>query len=422
MLLLLCLLLLCLVGPKLADARSEVGALGYDVRLNIVDVVILAVVAATAVGGYKLGFLARVASWLGLGLGVAAAVWLAPVVLGWFDAGMPETRLLVALGLFLVVSSAGASLGAVLGANVRRLLPLGTGLRQVDRVAGAVVGALGGVLMVWLLVPLLAEVPGDVSRLARNSSVAQAIDRYSPQAPQALQDLRRQVADANFPQVFARLRPSPGAGPPPGDVALAPALRSRVAASTVKVSGTACGRILSGSGFSPAADTIVTNAHVVAGVERPSVLRTDGRRLAATVEVFDPNRDLAVLHVAGLGQAALAVGTPQVGADTAVFGHPNGQDELAVIPARVQTKVNAQGLDLYGSKQTRREVLILAAALVPGDSGGALVDTDGAVVGVAFAVAPDAPTTAYALSSAELRAVLAVPQAGAVSTGACLRH
>ncbi|HTJ74485.1 MAG TPA: MarP family serine protease [Acidimicrobiales bacterium] len=390
-------------------------------RLNLFDILVLAAVAIAAVGGYRLGFLARVASWVGLGLGVVLAGWLAPIVMDQFDAGMPETRLLVAVGVFLLVTTIGASLGATLGANVRRLLPPGTGLRQVDRVAGGVVGALGGVLLVWLIVPLVAEVPGTLSRSARNSAIAQAIDRYAPQSPQALQDLRRQISDANFPQVFSRLRPSPSTGPPPGEVALPAAVRTRVAASTVKVSGTACGRILSGSGFSPAADTIVTNAHVVAGVDRPSVLRTDGKRLPATVQVFDPNRDLAVLHVTGLGEDALPVATGDVGEEGAVFGHPQGQDELAIIPARIENKVNAQGLDLYGSKQIRREVLILASALVPGDSGGALVDTGGSVVGVAFAVAPDEPATSYALSSTELRAVLAVPRSGTVDTGSCLR-
>ncbi|HEX3622382.1 MAG TPA: MarP family serine protease [Acidimicrobiales bacterium] len=381
----------------------------------------LVAVVIAAVGGYRLGFLARVASWIGLALGIAVAAWLAPVVLDTFDAGMPQTRLLVAVGLVLVVSSAGASIGAVLGVSIRRLLPPGTGLRQVDRILGAVVGALGGVVLVWLVVPLLAEVPGTVARSARSSILARAIDRYSPQAPQALQDLRRQVSDVNFPQVFSRLGPSPTAGPPPGDVALPAGVRTKVVASTVKVSGTACGRILSGSGFSPAADTIVTNAHVVAGVSKPTVLRTDGKRLPATVQLFDPNRDLAILHVAGLGQEPLPVASPDVGADAAVFGHPQGQDELAIIPARIDSKVNAQGLDLYGTKETRRDILILASLLVPGDSGGALVDTAGEVVGVAFAVAPDQPSTSYALSSTELKADLAAPRSGTVETGACLR-
>jgi S1-C subfamily serine protease len=382
---------------------------------------VLVAVASAAIGGYRMGFLARVLSWVGLGAGIYAGARLAPIALDRFQSGMPETNLLVALGVFLVLTTAGASLGAVAGASVRRLIPPGTGLRTADRAAGAVVGGLGGLLLVWLLVPLLAEVPGTVSELARNSSIARTIDRYGPSTPQALQDLRRQVSDANFPEVFARLGPSPGTGPPPGDVALPPAVRDRVAASTVKVTGTACGRLLSGSGFSPADDIIVTNAHVVAGVDRPSVMRTDGRRLAGTVVVFDPDRDLAVLRVPNLDRAALPVAEGDVGDDGAVYGHPRGQDQLEISPARIETKVSAQGLDLYGDRRIRRQILVLAAALEPGDSGGALVDISGQVVGVAFAVAPDQPATAYALDSDELRAVLAVPRSAQVDTGPCVR-
>jgi S1-C subfamily serine protease len=404
------------VGPR---ARSAPAA-GQTGCLNVFDLLVLGVVASAAVGGYRLGFVARVASWVGLAAGVIGAVWLAPRALQWFPGGDAQTRLLIAVAVFLFLTTAGASLGGLVGSSVRRLLPPGTGLRQVDRIAGGVVGGVGAAVFVWLLIPTLAEVPGVVSQLARNSTIARGMDRYAPE-PQALQDLRRQVAEVNFPQVFSRLGPSPTAGPPPGDVAIPAALRTRVAASTVKVTGTACGRVLSGSGFAPAADTIVTNAHVVAGVSKPSVLRPDGRRLPATVEVFDPRRDLAVLRVNNLGQDALPVASGSEGEEGAVFGHPNGQDELAVIPARIETKLSAQGMDLYGGAQTRREIFILAAALVPGDSGGALVDTSGEVVGVAFAVAPDKPSTSYALTSAELRAVLAVGRQGTVDTGPCLR-
>lgn len=368
-----------------------------------------------------MGFLARVASWVGLGAGIYAAIRLSPLVLERYTGGMPETRLLLALGLFLVLTTIGAGLGAVVGSTFRRLIPPGTGLRTADRAAGGVVGALGGVVLVWLLVPVLAEVPGVVSETARNSTIARHIDRFGPSTPQALQDLRRQVSEANFPQVFARLGPSPATGPPPGDVALPAAVRNRVAASTVKVTGTACGRLLSGSGFSTGTDVIVTNAHVVAGVDRPSVMRTDGRRLRATVVVFDPNRDLAVLRVPGLGQAALPVADAEEGDEGAVYGHPRGQDALSIKPARIEDKVNARGLDLYGDSAIRRQILILSAALSPGDSGGAVVDTAGRVVGVAFAIAPDKPSTAYALDSDELRAVLEVPRGNQVDTGPCVR-
>jgi len=117
----------------------------------------------------------------------------------------------------------------------------------------------------------------------------------------------------------------------------------------------------------------------------------------------------------------LTVGTVETGADGAVFGHPGGQDEVEVSPARIESAIDAVGRDLYGKSTTRREIYILAAQLAPGDSGGALVDGDGEVVGVAFAVAPDQPATAYALATSELTAVLGQPRGDAVDTGPCLR-
>jgi S1-C subfamily serine protease len=103
-----------------------------------------------------------------------------------------------------------------------------------------------------------------------------------------------------------------------------------------------------------------------------------------------------------------------------VFGHPNGQERLAISPAAIRQRVEALGRDLYDQRETRRQIYILAAELHPGDSGGALVNPTGSVVGVAFAIAPDRAGTAYALTEAELRAVLAVPRDGKANTGPCV--
>jgi S1-C subfamily serine protease len=114
------------------------------------------------------------------------------------------------------------------------------------------------------------------------------------------------------------------------------------------------------------------------------------------------------------------VGEGEIGGRGAVFGHPRGQDDVEVSPAVIRQEVEAVGRDLYDSHSTRRQVFILAAQLEPGDSGGGLVDTSGRVVGVAFAIAPDRPGTAYALTSEEVSAALALPREGTASTGDCL--
>ncbi len=377
--------------------------------------------AAAALGGYRAGFVARVASWIGIAAGLILAVVLAPeAVEAVQDSADPQLRAFISVGVFVVAASLGATVGELVGLNLRRLIPPGPA-RVADRAIGTVAAGVGVLALVWLLLPALAEVPGEISSQVRGSVVARAVDRAAPKAPEPLQALRNLVQDADFPRVFDGLRPSPGSGTPPAASDLDPAVLARVSASTVRISGQACGRVLEGSGFSAESDLVVTNAHVVAGVDRPMVQRPDGQRLRGRVVVFDPNRDLALLQVAGLGQSPLPVGTPEVGDTGAVFGHPGGQVELEISPARVEQRVNAVGRDIYDSQLIRRDVLVLAAELRPGDSGGALVDTGGEVIGVAFAIAPDAPNTAYALHASELREVLEVPRAAAVDTGPCIR-
>jgi S1-C subfamily serine protease len=92
-----------------------------------------------------------------------------------------------------------------------------------------------------------------------------------------------------------------------------------------------------------------------------------------------------------------------------------------VTPARVAQEEEAVGRDLYDSSNTKRDILVLAAALAHGDSGGPLVDAGGAVIGVAFAISADQPSTSYALSTTELSAALAEPRnPSGTSTGPCL--
>ena len=346
---------------------------------------------------------------------------MAPLIVDRFKETVdPQVRALMTIGIFVTAASIGATLGEVAGISLRSLIPPGP-LRQVDRVVGAGAGTLGVLVFLWLLLPTLAEVPGGFSSEVRNSAIAQWVDDAAPRAPGPLQALRNLVQDADFPKVFEGLQPSPAGGPPPEATALPESVVERVTLSTVRVSGTACGGVVAGSGFSPEDDIVVTNAHVVAGVDRPSVQRPDGRRLRASVVLFDPGRDLAVLEVEGLNQDPLPVGAAEIGEEGAVFGHPGGQVEIEVSPARVERRVSALGRDIYDDGPTRRDVLILASELAQGDSGGALVDTDGTVIGVAFAIAPDERGTAYALHGEELQEVLDMPRGGPVDTGPCLR-
>jgi S1-C subfamily serine protease len=257
--------------------------------------------------------------------------------------------------------------------------------------------------------PLVLAVLVFVATIGAGAPAQAAHNRPAPPEPSSLQVL---------PDLLSSLLP--GLFPPDGPSAVAPSVRDRVVASTVRVSGPACGRVHVGSGFSPRADTAVTAAHVVAGMTRPEVLRPDGRRLAATVVAFDPAKDLAVLRVNGLGQAPLPLGPAVVGTDGAVFGHPNGRAAVEVSPARVVAQGTVRIPNLYGQELVARQVLRLSSRLDPGDSGAPVVDQAGKVVGVAFAVAIQRPDVAFAVSSRELEPLLTQPLTSPVSTGPCV--
>lgn len=386
--------------------------------MNFFDVVLVLVLASTMIGAWRLGLIARLASWLGIGLGFYIALRVAPPVVRTLGNRDPIGRVFVTALVFLGLAGLGAVLGEVIGLTIRRSLPLG-GFRTLDRIGGTLFGAVVAVAGLWVMLPVLAEVPGGVSRQVRTSTIAALVQDITPAPPDALQTLRRLVTTTGFPQVFEDLRPAPDTGPPPAAPGMSQEIVNRVAASTVRVTGRGCGGIQEGSGFTPRRGFVVTNAHVIAGTSDITVLRPDGRELSATPVLFDPNRDLALLRVDGLGQEPLPVADGGPGDAGAVFGHPGGQVQLEVSPARVNDEVEARGRDIYDRQTTTRLVYFLAARLAPGDSGGALVDTSGQVIGVAFAISPDRPDTAYALADEELDEFLGQPVGGAVSTGGC---
>ncbi len=384
--------------------------------MNALDLLLVALLVAGAVGGFRLGFVTRVASWVGLVAGLVLAVVALGPLLGSLDGADAQTLLLVTAAVVFVGALGGQALGLAVGARFR---PATRGpVRRTDRVAGGVVGIVGVVALIWLLVPVIADTPGLPAELAPRSVVARTVHDRLPAPPDAVQALRSLVGD-QVPRVFDDLRPTPDVGPPPASTGLTQAATDQVLPSIVKVEGEACDRIQDGSGFVVGPGLVVTNAHVIAGEPESDVITTSGDVLPAVAVAFDPERDLAVLSVAGLRAPALPL-APAAPADAGgVFGFPGGGD-LRIAPFAVSREVRAIGRDIYDDAQTEREVLELAADLAPGDSGSALVAPSGSVVGVAFAIAPDRDGVAYALTVDELQAVLSSDLSSVVSTGPCI--
>jgi hypothetical protein len=390
--------------------------------VNFLDLVIVLAAVGAGVLGYRLGFLRRGLSWAGMVGGLVLGVALVDDLAEAFRASPPRTRLLVSLAFLVLLGTIGQGVGFAIGSMLhQRIGRAGPAVRRGDRIAGAALGVLGVLALMWLLIPALASSPGWPAGAVRESAVARAIDRYAPPPPDEAETLGRLVGDQSFPEVFDTLT-SPDAGDPPAGGIPAEAA-ARVAASVVKVEGVACDRLQDGTGFVAARDLVVTNAHAIAGEERSIVETPDGRRLDTELVAFDPDRDLAVLRAPGLGMPALTRADGGIDQRGSIFGHPGG-GPLRESPVRIAEEILADGTDITRTRATEREVFVLAAVAAPGDSGAPVVDADGRVLGVLFALDLSRPTTAYALTDDELGAVLDPVLAGTASapsgTGPCL--
>jgi S1-C subfamily serine protease len=383
----------------------------------MLDLLLVVAGVAAGFGGYRAGFLAGVTSWLGLALGGFVGARLLPEVVRRLDGASETTIAFVAVCALVGIALIGQAAGVVLGSRLQIALPEGPA-RTVDRGAGAVAGVIGMLVGLWLLLPTLGDIPGWTSEQARTSIIAREVNHRFPPAPDSLQALRRLLGDDPFPSVFDRLRPAPEVGPPPSSTGMTQATADAVVNSVVKIEGEACGRIQDGTGFFVAGDLVVTNAHVVAGEDDTMVELANGSDADATVVAFDPQRDLAVLRTEA-SAPALPLEAGEAGDTGGVFGHPGG-GPLEISPFEIGDQITAQGRDIYDQTASERQVLVLASNLAPGDSGSALIDPDGQVVGVAFAIAPDKPGVAYALAISELQAVLAGDLSVERDTGGCL--
>jgi S1-C subfamily serine protease len=194
--------------------------------------------------------------------------------------------------------------------------------------------------------------------------------------------------------------------------------------STLKVVGQACGRIQEGSSFVVADGYVVTNAHVVAGVRSPQVQSQNGATSPATVVLFDPRLDVAVLHVRDGTPPALPVDDVEVGRDArgAVVGYPGGGD-LTGVKAANRRVLHAVGRDIYGNGSVLRDIYELQAVVRPGNSGGPFILTKGKVAGLVFAASTTDPDVGYAITSTEIEPDVrqGVGATRPASTGGCVQ-
>jgi S1-C subfamily serine protease len=389
--------------------------------VNVLDWVLLVVAATYALSGYWQGFVTGASATAGLLLGGLIGIWLAPVALG--DAAPSLWVSLGALFIVIATASVGQAIFQYAGARVRDSITWQP-VRAVDAIGGAALSAVAVLLVAWALgVAISGSRIAGVTPMVRSSQVLAKVDQTLPDgADRVLQAFNNVVGTTFFPRYLEPFAPERIVDVEAGDqrmltdpdvVAAEPAV--------LKVYGSNdCGRGIEGTGFHYSPGRLMTNAHVVAGVDDPEVVLPGGA-VPAKVVHYDADLDVAVL-------AFVADGLPTLGFNprvkprdpVAVLGYPQ-DGPYDVQSGRVRAEQRLRSPDIYGEGAVIREVLSLRALVRPGNSGGPVVDSDGSVVGVVFAASVSDGETGYALTADQVTesATLGVRGSDPVDTGDC---
>jgi S1-C subfamily serine protease len=389
--------------------------------VNILDWLLVVIALAYAVSGYWQGFISGAFATSGLLLGGLLGIWLAPQLLG--DAAPSLWVSLGALFVVLVCASFGQAILQYVGARIRDRITWQPA-RALDAVGGAALSTAAVLVVAWALGVAVsgASLPG-VSNLVRSSAVLSKVDSVMPsEAEETLQAFNDVVGSSFFPQYLEPFAPERiiDVGPPPGRIGRDPDVRD-AAVSVLKVRGeNSCNNGVEGTGFLYSPNRVMTNAHVVAGVDDPGVVVGD-EEVPARVVYYNPDIDVAVLAVEGLDRPFLRFdrnGEPRQSA--AVLGYPN-DGPYNVQAARIRGEQRLRSPDIYGDGTVVREVFSIRGLVRPGNSGGPLVSEDGDVLGVIFAASVSDRDTGYALTADQVAqgAAQGLTSNSEVDTGAC---
>ena len=393
----------------------------YDVWLF--DLILLAVLIAYAIYGFRRGFIRSIAAFVGLAIGAVVGFFVVPLIGNWVPDSNWRVAVVLASAIVIVIGgyAAGVAVGSRLGKRAWE-----TALHVPDRLLGAVVNVIATALVVALISTSLASfgIP-LLSRAIGQSTVLRVIAALTPDPLESfLAQVRSTLVDDGLPAITEALGGIVDAPDIP-DVETGTDALSTASQSVVRITGTAaaCSQNQAGSGFIVAKGRVVTNAHVVSGVSQPVIETRDGQVLTGTIVYFDPKDDLAVIAVPGLKAAALVLAdTVGRNATGVIDGYPFG-GPFVTNPAKVVSVDTASVNDIYGTSRSDREVYSLATTVNEGDSGGPFLTEKGEVAGVVFAKSANTANLGYAMTMKELDPVAeqAPGLSAEVPSGTCVR-
>jgi S1-C subfamily serine protease len=387
--------------------------------LNWLDICIIILCLVAIFRGKDIGLVQQVFSTIGFFGGLFIGALLEPHTVSLAHTALSRSLITIAttLGCAMLLLAFGEYLGSLAKRRIQKW-----SIDELDRFLGGALSVATILVAIWLSSAIIGSLQSSgLQTTIKNSAIVGKLTRTLPSAPNVISDLGHLIDPNGFPQVFANGEPAPrGSTKLPSLGKFQGAVHSDQI-SVVKIEGIGCGGIVEGSGFIVADGTIITNAHVVAGVKKPTVSDTNGQH-SAKVIWFDPNLDLAVLKVDDLAGFPLVLNTDSLKQNTpgVVLGYPGG-GAFNAQPAVVIDTFTAIGRNIYNSGRTERDVYEIGAHIIPGNSGGPLITADGRVAGIVFAESTTYNSVGYALSLSQIIPDLSQAQAQnrVVSTGKC---
>jgi putative serine protease PepD len=217
--------------------------------------------------------------------------------------------------------------------------------------------------------------------------------------------------------------------------------------SVVEINATSGQGKATGSGVIITADgQVVTNNHVVAGASRLSVTYANGKTASASVVGTDPAKDLALIKIQGatglpaaglgdsssvaIGDQVVAIGSPEGLSNTVTSGIVSALNRDVTVPVETGQSQgqgfggngSQSGSDQWpfsfggnqyngdtGSSTTTYKAIQTDASLNPGNSGGALINMAGQIVGINSAMYSDSSSGSSSSSSGSVGLGFAIP-------------
>ncbi|HEY4963589.1 MAG TPA: trypsin-like peptidase domain-containing protein, partial [Candidatus Saccharimonadales bacterium] len=354
---------------------------------------------------------------LGFFITLVITGYLLPKILPIHD---PSLKVIVNGNLVLVLSLyaglKGYDLGKYLKVKVKNRL-----IKKLAQYLFLTIDLCFGLIVIWLVATMIGRLPFEATSNSVNDSIiVQSLENSLPPVPTVFSFIDSKINPNDQPIVFLRTKIQTQVEVPINSKALVEQANIDQK-SVVRVTSFGCGGIISGSGYIAAPDLIITNAHVIAGADRP-IIKYLNQSYAGNTVLFNPALDIAAIMVKGLKAAPLQLykGSVAINQNVAILGYPGGN--FTVLPGQISDEQFVSSPNIYQVGSFNRQIYAINADLQPGNSGGPVIATNGQVIGLVFAKSDVLSNDGFAITSYSMSDVIkqAISASHHVSSGACV--